>query len=279
MSSSDPELTARWRIDLAYDGAAFAGFALQPDRPTVVGALREALARALRLEDPPYVTGAGRTDTGVAALAQVVSVDLPADLDPEALRRSLNAQLRGRVSVHALERRDGFDARHDALWRAYRYLVAPGTELAPAAAVAWAVPEVLDVRPMERAAEDLVGEHDFRAFCKRPPDKGPDDPLVRRVMAARWRRVPDLLGLSPGGGDLLVFEIRANAFCHRQVRALVGTMVAVGAGRLPSGIVAERLLAATHDGLPAPAPATGLALVAVGYPEEAGGPSGPAPDR
>ena len=271
--------TSRWRLDLAYDGAAYSGFALQPDQPTVVGALRAAIARSLGLENEPFLVGAGRTDAGVHAFAQVVSLDLPVDsLDEggaEAFVRSLTGQLRpGIVVTRAIPLHEGFNARHSAQWRAYRYLVAPAPSVGALSALAWAVPGPLDAAAMNAAAALVLGEHDFRAFCKRPADKGPSEPLVRRVDEAHWTRRSDELGLSVTGEDFYVLSIRAKAFCHNMVRRLVSTFVAVGAGRLAPAEVTRRLESLSGVGLPAPAPAGGLCLMAVGYDEADGGVAG-----
>ena len=274
--------TSRWRLDLAYDGAAFAGFAVQPDRTTVVGDLRAAIQRSLQLDDAPFLVGAGRTDAGVHAFAQVVSFDLPAaaldDAGIERFTRSLNAQLRGRVLVtRALRVPDDFSARHDALWRSYRYLVAPSPSLVALESIAWSVGGEIDLAAMNEAIALVHGEHDFRAFCKRPADKGPDEPLVRNVFEASWRVESDALRLSPSGEPFYVFSIRAKAFCHNMVRRLVSSLVAVGQGRLRAEDIATRLETHSGVGLPAPAPAAGLALTAVGYEASLGGPAGVSP--
>jgi tRNA pseudouridine38-40 synthase len=271
--------TSRWRLDLAYDGAAFAGFAVQPDRTTVVGSLRAAIARSLQLDDEPFLVGAGRTDSGVHAFAQVVSLDLPAgvldDAGVERFTRSLNGQLRGRVLVNrVLAVPDDFSARYSALWRSYRYLVTSAPSLASLEAVSWAVAGEVDLAAMNEAAAVIRGEHDFRAFCKRPADKGPDEPLVRNVLEASWRREPDAIHLSASGEPFYVFSIRATAFCHNMVRRLVSSLVAVGQGRLRVEDITTRLETHSGVGLPAPAPAAGLALVAVGYEDAVGGPAG-----
>jgi len=270
--------TSRWRLDLAYDGAAFAGFAVQPDRVTVVGDLRAAIARTLQLDNAPFLVGAGRTDAGVHAFAQVVSFDLPEaaldDLGIERFTRSLNGQLRGRVLVTRVLRVPAdFSARYDALWRSYRYLVAPSPSLA-LDAIAWTVAGEIDLAAMNEASAAVQGEHDFRAFCKRPADKGPDEPLVRNVFEASWSVEADALNLSPSGEPFYVFSIRAKAFCHNMVRRLVSSLVAVGQGRLLVEDITERLATHSGVGLPAPAPAGGLALTAVGYEAAVGGPAG-----
>jgi tRNA pseudouridine38-40 synthase len=276
--------THRWRFDLAYDGRDFSGFALQPQFTTVVGVLRETLAQTLRLESPPQIVGAGRTDAGVHAFAQVIHVDLPTplfanDRGPEVPRlvRALNQQLGGRIMVlRAMPVDDEFHARFSATWREYRYLVLeeapPALELS--AAWSWSVAGPLDLAAMNRAGDDATGLHDFRAFCRRPAKTSPEDPLLRDVTFARWERLADPWTLSPTGAPALRLSIRAVSFCHHMVRALTSTMVAIGQGRLDQNTVRERLESLERSFLPAPAPAGGLSLVGVGYEEFAGGASG-----
>ncbi|MFI5034660.1 MAG: tRNA pseudouridine(38-40) synthase TruA [Acidimicrobiales bacterium] len=287
MSSSEPPgATRRWRLDLAYDGRGLRGFAPQTGYDTVVSLLGDALARTLRLNAPPPLVGAGRTDAGVHAFGQVVHVDLASPLfaderrpEAERLRASLNSQLAGRVRVLAARPVDGaFHARFSATWRAYRYLV---LETAPPAleltrAWSWAVAGPLDVDAMNRAGRAAVGEHDFRSFCRRPDGSSPDQALTRRVLELTWERRDDEWTLAPDGASALRLWIRATSFCHQMVRSLTSTMVAVGQGRLGEATIAERLATPHRDGLPAPAPAAGLALVAVGYSDE---PTGPADAR
>ncbi len=274
MSSSDPAgATQRWRLDLAYDGQAFSGFAFQPHRDTVVGLLRATLARTLRLASEPVIVGAGRTDAGVHAFHQVVHVDLPRaakvrSLEAERLRDSLNKQLRGRVQILRAEPVDDeFHARFSATWREYRYLVlehnAPGLDSTNA--WAWSVAGPLDLEAMNRLASRLLGTHDFRAFCRRPVNVAPGEPLYRRVLAANWERLEDTWFMAPREAPALRLTIRAQSFCHNMVRCLVSSMVAVGAGVLAEATVDERLSNGDRHQLPQPAPAAGLALIGVGY--------------
>jgi tRNA pseudouridine38-40 synthase len=285
LSSSDRTVgaTQRWRLDIAYDGAAFSGFAYQPQFTTVIGVLRTTLASTLHLKEEPVLVGAGRTDAGVHAFAQVVHVDLPSTLfkanrgpDPERLARSLNKQLRGRVRVlRAMPVGDDFHARFSATWREYRYLVLETTPpaLALSNAWCWAVQGPLDVDAMNRAAAQALGTHDFRAFCRRPTNAPAGEPLRRQVLSARWERLEDPFFLSPGEDPVLRLDIRAQSFCHNMVRCLVSSMVGVGQGKIPANIVKERLSSLKKDHLPPPAPAAGLSLIGVGYGEFAGGPS------
>jgi len=283
--------TVRWRLRVAYDGTGFHGFAAQEGLSTVAGTLAGALAKVTRT--PVALTCAGRTDAGVHALDQVVHFDVPADrsaaLDPAALVKSCNSQVGPSIVVRSAEiAPEGFDARHSATARRYRYLVVNAPVGDPLlAGLTWHVPDALDLRAMAAAADALLGEHDFRAFCRRVPGTTPDDPITRRVLDARWTRLDGRPAtartagtsdvgaadgayttgpsLAPVVGDLLAFEIEANAFCHQMVRSLVGTLVDVGRGRKrPSDMLAilrsaDRALAAQ------PAPPHGLTLMVVRY--------------
>ena len=286
LSSSEPTsaATQRWRLDIAYDGQGLNGFAYQPEVTTVVGLLRATLASTLHLDEEPHIVGAGRTDAGVHAFAQVVHVDLPRDFfasrggpDAERLVRALNRQLRGRVRIlSAVVVDETFHARFSAQWREYRYLVleTPPPALALHDAFAWAVRGPLDLAAMNRASDTLVGTHDFRAFCRRPEGSDPHDPLRRRVISAAWERLEDNWQMSPERAPALRFTIRAQSFCHNMVRSLTATLVAVGQGRIPESTIPERLESHQREHLPALAPAAGLSLVGVGYAAFAGGPSG-----
>ena len=258
----------RWRLLIAYDGAAFRGFAAQPEVPTVAGALRQALERTARLSDPPLITCAGRTDAGVHARGQVVHVDLPPiPYDAEGLARALNRQLAPEVVVRRAEPvGPDFDARRSATGRAYRYLVwnapAPDPLLAP---LSWHVNDPLDLGSMRTASDVLLGSHDFRSFCRRPPGTDASEPIVRRVTRATWSVDPDREAQDAGQGRLLRFDIAASSFCHQMVRSLVAARVEVGRGRGHAAGLLERLRAASRTGLPEPAPAEGLCLVSVAY--------------
>ena len=286
MSSSEPipAATQRWRLDLAYDGQGLNGFAFQPEVTTVVGLLRSTIATTLHLDVEPQIVGAGRTDAGVHAFAQVIHVDLPSDFfasrggpDAQRLVRALNRQLRGRIRVlSAYVVEDSFHARFSATWREYRYLVLETTPpaLSLHEAFSWAVTGPLDLDAMNRASAGLLGTHDFRAFCRRPDGSDPDVPLNRRVISAIWERLEDNWQMSPERAPAVRFTIRAQSFCHNMVRSLTSTLVAIGQGKLPESTILERLESHHRDHLPAPAPAGGLSLVGVGYGQFAGGPSG-----
>jgi len=249
--------TLRVRLDLAYDGTGFAGWAAQPDRRTVQGAVEEALAVLLRA-DAPRLTVAGRTDAGVHARGQVAHVDLPADraADPLLLRR-LNGLLPPDVRVRRTAlAADGFDARFSALARTYRYRLADGPEAVdPLRRDVLDWPRPLDLAALQATAPAMLGEHDFAAYCKRREGAS----TVRALLELSWER---------GVDGLLVMTIRADAFCHSMVRSVVGAMLAVGEGRRapawPAGLLDRRERATDV----AVAPPHGLTLEAVAYPPD-----------
>ena len=261
---------------VAYDGGGYRGFAEQAGVPTVAGALALAVSRAARLEEPPKIVCAGRTDAGVHAEGQVVHVDLPAGYDGDLLR-AVNRQTAPAVVVRAAgPAPEGFDARRSARWRHYRYLVHEGPVPDPLlAGLAWHVADPLDLRSMAAAADPLTGEHDFRAFCRRPPGTSPEVPIVRRVLSAGWRELAcDGSGMPPGPhralgaaacGRLLRFDIVAGSYCHQMVRSVVATLVEAGRGRANAATVVAMLAAGSRAGAPQPAPPHGLCLVEVGY--------------
>jgi tRNA pseudouridine38-40 synthase len=262
--------TQRWRLLVAYDGAAFHGFAEQPGQPTVAGALRLALSRLARVPEVPLLTCAGRTDTGVHARGQVVHIDLPVLIDRfdgAEVARVLNRQLTPAIAVlEATKVPDSFDARRSATGRSYRYLIwnapAPDPLLAP---LAWHVRDELDLRAMRTASDVLLGRHDFRSFCKRPPGREESEPIVRLVRRAAWSidESPEVADAGPG--RLLRFEIEAGSFCHQMVRSLVGSLVDVGRGRGNAATLLERLRQVSRHGAPDPAPPHGLCLIRVAY--------------
>jgi tRNA pseudouridine38-40 synthase len=181
---------------------------------------------------------------------------------------SLNKQLRGRVQILRAEPvGDDFHARHSAIWREYRYLVLENNEpgLNSTNTWAWSVEGPLDLKAMNRAAKDTLGTHDFRAFCRRPTNSQAGEPLLRKILEARWERLADEWVMSPRHVPAVRLTIRAQSFCHNMVRCLVSTMVAVGQGDLEVTTVKDRLESAVRHQLPPAAPAGGLALTGVGY--------------
>jgi tRNA pseudouridine38-40 synthase len=247
---------ARVKLVVAYDGTDFSGFAPQPGQPgvrTVGGAIGGAVAKILRHEVP--LTCAGRTDSGVHAWGQVVSFDSEPGLDPWRLQSAVNSMLGPEIVIRSAELVDGsFDARKSAQWRHYRYTVVNRPVTDPFRdRFSWWVPEPLDLRALRLAADPFVGEHDFASFCRKGPE---GSSTVRRVLTSTW--------VDEGDG-ILVYEIRANAFCWQMVRSLVGTLVDVGVGKLRPGDMLAVLRALDRAVTPNPAPPRGLSLWEVGY--------------
>ena len=261
MTSDEPQPRARWRLDVAYDGTSFSGWAAQPGLRTVQGTLEEALGRVLRLP-AAALTVAGRTDAGVHARGQVCHLDVPAAIaegtDLDRLTGRLARLLPGDVRVQRVTLApDGFDARFSASWRRYAYRICDDPPRADplhrSFVLSW--PRHLDGERMNHAAGRLRGEHDFAAFCKRREGAT----TVRTLRRLDWNR----------HGPLLVADVVADAFCHTMVRSLVGCLVAVGEGRRDVSWPAEVLVARRRDPAAAVVPPEGLTLEEVGYPAEA----------
>lgn len=249
----------RLRLDLSYDGAGFRGWATQPGLRTVQETVETAIGTVLRLEQRPSLTCAGRTDAGVHARGQVAHVDLDDTVQPDQLARRLRRILPDDVAVHAVcVAPDGFDARFAALERRYAYRLQDRPErldpLARAHVVAW--PRRLDVDAMFAAGAMLTGEHDFAAFCRRREGAT----TIRTLLELGTVRSPD--------DGLLVTTVRADAFCHSMVRALMGALVAVGEGRHEPSWAREVLRAGERDPRVKVMPAHGLVLEEVVYPAD-----------
>ncbi|MBO3083583.1 tRNA pseudouridine(38-40) synthase TruA [Cellulomonas fengjieae] len=269
-----PEPAVRLRLDLAYDGTRFAGWAVQPGLRTVQGILEAALGTVLRTDGPPRVTVAGRTDSGVHARGQVAHVDIPAGFleasrgrssrpVDEVLLTRLGGILPADLVVRAVARApEGFDARFSALRRRYTYRIcddAARRDPLSRTHVVWHR-RALDVEAMASAARPLVGRHDFASYCKPRPGAT----TIRTLEAFGWSRPVD----GPDAG-LVVATVQADAFCHSMVRSLVGASLAVGEGRRGAGWPAELLAARRRgDGVHVVA-AHGLTLEEVGYPADA----------
>ncbi|MFT4299435.1 MAG: tRNA pseudouridine(38-40) synthase TruA [Aeromicrobium sp.] len=245
----------RLRIDLAYDGGDFSGWAVQPGLRTVQGELEKALATVLRLPEPPQVVCAGRTDAGVHARGQVVHVDL--DTHPGVLERRLRRLVPGDIRIKSVtEAHPDFDARFAALERRYVYRMTdhPAGPDPLARGMIVAQPRPLTVDLMNEAAEHLLGEHDFAAFCK----KREGATTVRTLLALRTMR----------GGETIATTVRADAFCHSMVRSLMGCLVAVGERRYTPEFAAEILAGRVRDPRVKVMPAHGLVLEEVVYPPD-----------
>jgi tRNA pseudouridine38-40 synthase len=282
--------TVRLRVDLAYDGAPYRGLARQPGHLTVQGTYEEALARLLELPSGLATVAAGRTDRGVHAAAQVLHVDVPmaalvafararriraATPDDTAvldrLATALDRALPPSIVIHGVRRvPHDFSARFTARWRAYRYRLRDDVDpravprdpvtgrtprgVARDAPDVWGLVHRLDVPAMRSAGRLLLGEHDFAALCRRAEGRT----TMRRLDELR------IVRLGPGPGRIDV-RLRGPAFCHQQVRSIVGCLVDVGRGRRPPEWVGEVLASRDRRLAAAVAPPHGLTLEGVGF--------------
>lgn len=266
-------MTLRLRIDLAYEGTDFHGWARQPGLRTVQGELEAALSRVFRQDIGTVV--AGRTDAGVHARHQVVHADVPAETFAALPGRRGSGRTPGEALAHKLRGAlgfqgaqdlavlsaapapEGFDARFSPLWREYRYRIADAAarpdplrrrETTP-------VRERLDEAAMAQAARELLGLHDFLPFCK--PREG--STTIRTLQRLDVSRQPD---------TAIEAVLRADAFCHHMVRSLIGALIRVGAGRDDVTWPAMLLARGTRDHPVVVAPAQGLVLERIGYPPD-----------
>lgn len=249
----------RLRLDLAYDGTDFSGWASQPGLRTVQGVVEEALRAALRLHEPPRVTCAGRTDAGVHARGQVAHVDIAPPADLAVLARSVRGLLPDDVWLRALAvAPEGFDARFSALSRHYRYRVCddPGSGDPLRRRETVEHPRMLDLEAMNVAAAPLIGERDFAAVCR--PREGAT--TIRTLLSLEWTRAPS---------GVAEMQVSADAFCHSMVRALVGLLIPVGEGRRPASWPGEVVAQGVRDSGVRVMPAHGLVLEEVRYPDDA----------
>jgi tRNA pseudouridine38-40 synthase len=259
----------RLRLDIAYDGTEFAGWAAQPGQRTVAGVLEESLSTVFR--SPVRLRAAGRTDTGVHATGQVAHVDVPAEALPNAypraprpkqpefqplvrrLARLLSADLRVRQIIRAPA---GFDARFSALRRHYVYRISTadyGVDPHQSRfTTSW--PRQLDVEAMASASQKLLGLNDFAAFCRHRVGAT----TIRDLQRFDWQR----------DGDLITAHVTADAFCWSMVRSLVGALLAVGEHRRTADWCAQLLADTTRSSDYAAAQARGLTLVGVDYPPD-----------
>jgi tRNA pseudouridine38-40 synthase len=287
---------ANWKLTLAYDGSGFHGWQVQPGLTTIQGTLAEALERLTGERTLPQ--GSGRTDAGVHALAQVVSLRLSAPVPASNLQRALNAILPAGIRVLSVESAPpDFHARHSARSKTYEYRIferrirsalgQPAAEricppfLAP---YTWDCRWPLSLEPMQEAASFLLGPHDFTSMAATDPERSLRDPdpgeprrptkinPVKTITRAEWSRLPApsplALGPWPSGSatdGLLIFHIAANGFLHHMVRNIVGTLVEIGRGSLDVNDLPRILQARDRMAAGPTAPARGLYLGEVAY--------------
>ena len=255
----------RWRLDLGYDGAAFAGWATQIGQRTVQGDLELWLARVLHLDEPPRLVCAGRTDAGVHARGQVAHVDLAPGLmpDPAVLTQKLNRVLPADLVLWRVSAApEGFHARFSAIWRRYAYrLSEPDAHAHPLYRnQLTALRQPVDLDLLNRAADTLLGLRDFGAYCRRREG----GTTIRTLLELRAERVTD----GPLYG-VIECTVRADAFCHSMVRSLVGALVEVGTGRRDVAWLEKMTSGAVRDPAIPVLAARGLTLEEVRYPADA----------
>ncbi len=243
-----------YRLDLAYLGGGFHGWAVQPGVRTVAGELASALRRITG--EHLVLSVAGRTDSGVHAQAQVASFELPEQVQESKVVNGLNSLLGPEVAVASCRLvEDGFHARFSARWRSYRYRVLTAEIPDPfLAATTWHYPDPLDVGAMDAAVSHLVGEHDFASFCRVPPG----GTARRRVLEAGWTK---------GQDQVATLAISASSFCHQMVRSIAGLSTEIGRGRMDADAVPDTIESRDRSAARRVAPPHGLTLWQVGYRE------------
>lgn len=260
------------KLTLAYDGSQFHGWQVQPERATVQGTLAEVIERLTGERVLPQ--GSGRTDAGVHALAQVATFRTESPIPLANLKVVLNDRLPPSIRVLKVEEASpDFHARHSAKEKTYQYRIFRGDVVPPFLhRFVTHYPYPLDEQAMEKAAQVVVGEHDFTSFAAVDPERSErlaearrsDDSQdakhttnIRTVHESRWERV----------GEELVYTVRGNGFLHHMVRNLVGTFLLVGKGTLKPEDLRRILDARNRSAAGATAPPQGLYLVKVEYPE------------
>lgn len=283
---ADQPQPRNWKLTLAYDGTDYSGWQVQPGQSTIQGELQAALGRVTG--EAPLPQGSGRTDAGVHALGQVASFALRAGIPPENLRRALNRTLPAAIRV--LETRtvpDSFHARHSTVAKTYEYRVfleKPtrgsrvgdwGTLCPPfLARYVYAYPWPLEFTTLQQAGEAFVGTHDFLSFAATDPDQAmrghadlideecePQRSAVRTIFSSGWQKKEIEEGV------LLVYRVRGNGFLHHMVRNLVGTMLDIGRGYRRVEEIPGMLAARSRAAAGPTAPARGLFLHSVEYPD------------
>ncbi|MCC3766270.1 tRNA pseudouridine(38-40) synthase TruA [Streptomyces sp. UNOC14_S4] len=252
----------RVRLDLSYDGKEFSGWAKQRSGlRTVQGEIESALRTVTRSSETYELTVAGRTDSGVHARGQVAHVDLPAELwaeHEEKLLRRLAGRLSHDVRVWKVaEAPSGFNARFSAIWRRYAYRVTDhvgGVDPLLRGHVLWH-DWPLDVDAMNSASQELIGEHDFAAYCK----KREGATTIRTLQRLSWER---------DASGVITATVKADAFCHNMVRSLVGALLFVGDGHRPVDWPGKVLRAGVRDSAVHVVRPHGLTLEEVGYPAD-----------
>ena len=257
---------SRYRIDFGYDGTEFAGFAKQPTLRTVQGELTKAIEVIFGKDPNGFgLRVAGRTDAGVHAQHQVAHIDLSSaqlkriGRNPDVAGR-INSSLPKDIRIYSFELAPaGFDARYSASFRRYRYRIADQSSFLDPLLVRYVleVSYPLDLKLMKLAAREMIGLHDFGAFCK-PREGATTIRTLKQVRITRNRAF----------GNTIEIDLKADAFCHNMVRSLVGALIAVGRGKAQVQDVRDRIKSASRVGSFKVVGPQGLSLIEVGYPKD-----------
>ena len=248
------------KLTLAYDGGDYVGWQRQPVGRSIQGELERAFEE---IEGQRIaVHGAGRTDAGVHALAQVASIRLKHDIEVHSLVRALNAKLPLDVRVLSVEQvEDQFHARFYSRRKVYRYFIAPGPMVSPfVRRYAWHVAELLDITAMNEAAVALLGQHDFAAFQAVGSDVETTIRTISEVTIGT-RQLPEVESTTP----LISVDVIGEGFLRHMVRIMVGTLVSVGKGQRPASAMSDLISSGDRECAGITAPAHGLFLVSVVY--------------
>jgi tRNA pseudouridine38-40 synthase len=247
-----------FKITIAYDGTDFCGWQVQPNHASIQGTLADAIERITTQRVLPQ--GSGRTDAGVHALAQVASFALESVIPAQNLLVALNHILPASIRINSVaEVSADFHARHSATAKTYEYRIFRQSICPPfLARYAYHHPFPLDEAAMMRAAEFVIGKHDFSSFAAVDPERGKEEEEVenvRTIYSSEWQL----------DRDLLVYRVRGDGFLHHMVRNLVGTFLVVGKGSLASDSIPRILNARRRSEAGPTAPPSGLFLVSVEY--------------
>jgi len=240
------------RLDIQYNGAGFAGWQYQPDAVTVQGTITAAIEKVTGMKVTLYA--AGRTDAGVHALGQVANFHIDHHLPTERFKDAINFYLPRKILITAAgEVPREFNSRYAANWRHYRYVI-DLKKTAHYFDYRWEFPYALELEPMLAIAKEILGRHDFSAFCRVSSQKENND---CEVFESSWRREE----------SLFIYTIRANRFLHTMVRSLVGVMTLAGRDKDPLTLshFQDIMASGDHTRVKSVAPARGLYLVEVGY--------------
>jgi len=245
------------KLVLAYDGTEFAGWQIQPDAPTIQGALAQAIEKLTR--EKVLLQGSGRTDAGVHALGQVASFSTESSIPTENFLKALNGNLPPSIRVlEVSEVPASFHARKSAIGKTYRYRMYRGAVCPPfLSRYVWHYPYPLNENTMAEAAAKVAGEHDFTSFAAVDPERGRDEEMsnVRRISLSAYQRE----------GEEFIYTVHGTGFLHHMVRNLAGTFLLIGKGTLQPVEIERILEAKNRSAAGATAPANGLYLVSVDY--------------